>query len=50
MKKQKLPTEVIAYAGRKFTIEWYYDDRGFSQAAEYAEAMDESDRKNWRRC
>jgi hypothetical protein len=27
--------ELIAYAGKKFTIEWYFDSRGKSSALEY---------------
>src|SRR5947209_2113688 len=39
------PREIVAYRGRKLTIEWYYDDRGYSQALEYAEALNDADRK-----
>ena len=45
MARQRPPREIVAYAGRKFTIEWYYDDRSRSQALEYAEALDDADRK-----
>jgi len=31
--------EFIAYQGEKFTIEWYYDDKGISQAIEYFEEL-----------
>lgn len=33
--------EYIAYEGSEFTIEWYYDDKGKSQALEYFENLDE---------
>ena len=29
--------ELIAYAGSEFTIEWYCDNKGYSQALEYYE-------------
>jgi phage-related protein len=45
MARQRPQREIIAYAGRVFRIEWYYDERGRSQALEYAEALDEADRK-----
>jgi phage-related protein len=45
MARQRQPREIVAYAGRKFTIEWYYDARGHSQPLEYAEALDDADRK-----
>jgi phage-related protein len=45
MARQRLPREIVAYDGREFTIEWYYDDSGHSQALEYAEALDDADRK-----
>ncbi len=45
MAKERPRREIVAYAGRKFTIEWYYDDRGYSQALEYAEALTDSDRR-----
>lgn len=35
------PREHVAYAGRKFVIEWYYDDGGRSQPLEYAEVLDD---------
>ncbi len=31
--------EFIAYLGSEFTIEWYYDQRGKSQALDYFEAL-----------
>lgn len=45
MARQRPPRELVAYEGKKFTIEWYYDERGHSQALEYAEASDDADRK-----
>jgi phage-related protein len=45
MAERRPPREIVAYDGREFTIEWYYDDSGYSQAFEYAEALDVADRK-----
>jgi len=45
MGKDKQPREIIAYQGRQFTIEWYCDERGFSQALQYAEELDDADRQ-----
>jgi len=45
MTRPRAPRELIAYEGRKFTIEWYWDDSGYSQPLEYAEALDDADRK-----
>src|ERR1700719_645468 len=45
MTRQRPPRELIAYQGREFTIEWYYDSNGHSQALEYAEGLDDADRK-----
>jgi len=39
MTKDKQPVERIAYRGRTFTIEWYCDASGYSQAA--------NSRKGW---
>jgi phage-related protein len=33
--------EIIAYSGQAFTIEWYYDQRGRSEALEYFELLSE---------
>jgi phage-related protein len=44
MARQRPPREIVAYEGREFTIEWYYDASGYSQALEYAEALDDADR------
>ena len=30
----------IAYEGSEFTIEWYFDDRGNSEALEYFKSLD----------
>ena len=35
------PHEIIAYQGESFTIEWYIDERGNSQAFEYFAAISE---------
>jgi hypothetical protein len=45
MARQRRPREIVAYEGRRFTFEWYYDDTGYSQASEYAEALDDAGRK-----
>lgn len=37
--------EYIAYRGRKFTIEWYYDEKGKSQPLGYAEKLSASDKR-----
>lgn len=37
--------EFIAYQGKKFTIEWYYDAKGYSQSLEYANSLDENELK-----
>jgi phage-related protein len=37
--------EYIAYEGQEFTIEWYYDVRGKSQALEYYEALSQQEKK-----
>ena len=34
--------ERIAYQGQAFTIEWYYDERGYSQALDYFNALPEN--------
>lgn len=33
--------EYIAFEGKKFTIEWYFDDSGKSQALDYFESLSE---------
>jgi phage-related protein len=45
MDESKQPREIIAYQGREFTIEWYYDAGGKSQALAYAEALEAEERK-----
>ena len=45
MAKHRPPREIVAYEGREFTIEWYWDDAGFSQALRYAEELSDADRK-----
>jgi hypothetical protein len=45
MAKHRPPREIVAYQGRRFTIEWYWDDAGSSQALRYAEALSDADRK-----
>jgi hypothetical protein len=36
--------EYVAYEGEQFTIEWYYSPKGQSQAYEYYQSLDSSDR------
>ncbi len=38
------PKNFIAYAGPKFTIEWYYTENGKLPALEYFNSLDEDDR------
>ncbi len=45
MNQDKPSREFIAYEGKEFTIEWYHDGNGYSQALEYAEELEEADRK-----
>ena len=40
-----MASEYIAYEGAKFTIEWYYDEKGHSQAFEYAQSLDRAELK-----
>ncbi len=37
--------EFVAYNGTKFTIEWYFDSRGFSQSLDYFYAMTNSQKR-----
>ena len=37
--------EYIAYLGKKFVIEWYYDANGRSQALEYADTLEKTELK-----
>ena len=39
-----MPREYVAYDGEQFTVEWYYSPKGESQALEYYEELDASDR------
>ncbi len=39
----KVRDKAVAYEGRQFTIEWYFDAKGYSQAREYAYALGHSD-------
>jgi phage-related protein len=41
--KQKQHPEYIAFKGKKFTIEWYFDDKGKSASLEYLEALEEEE-------
>lgn len=34
--------DFIAYKGEKFTIEWFFDDKGYSQAFKYFEGLHEA--------
>lgn len=45
MAKQKKPRETIAYAGRKFTIEWYFDAAEHSQAFDFAESLNVAEQR-----
>jgi hypothetical protein len=45
MGKEQGPGELIAYRGRKFTIEWYCDVSGYSQAREFAESLDDAEKR-----
>lgn len=38
---KKLSQDFLAYSGSAFTIEWYHDDQGYSQAKEYFEKLSE---------
>ena len=39
-----MPRELVAYEGQEFTIEWYYSSKGESQALQYYQELDTSDR------
>lgn len=45
MTKQGKRPEYVAYHGSKFTIEWYHDASGYSQAADFAESLDDADKR-----
>lgn len=36
-----LKMEYIAYEGKKFIIEWYFDEKSYSEALEYFESLSE---------
>jgi hypothetical protein len=36
--------EIIAYEGKKFTIEWYYNEQGKSQALNYYKCLSANER------
>jgi phage-related protein len=40
---QKQALEYIAFEGKKFTIEWYFDIKGKSISLEYLESLDEEE-------
>ncbi len=40
-KQQKQCKEHIAFEGKKFIIEWYFDDKGKSMALDYFESLDD---------
>jgi hypothetical protein len=37
--------QYIAYEGKKFTIEWYLDPAGYSQALAFVESLDDADKR-----
>lgn len=37
--------DCIAYQGNKFTIEWFYDDHGYSQAFEYYHFLSDAQKR-----
>ena len=37
--------EFVVYLGQEFTIEWYYDEKEKSQAFEYFEELDDSQKR-----
>jgi hypothetical protein len=41
--KKKQPLEYIVFEGSKFTIEWYFDDKGKSLSKDYFEELSDSD-------
>jgi hypothetical protein len=45
MRQLEKHSEFIAYEGQKFTIEWYHDASGKSQAFDFAESMVESEQR-----
>jgi hypothetical protein len=45
MQERGLPAKHVAYEGKEFTIEWYHDKAGYSQAFEFAEALSDADKR-----
>ncbi len=45
MTKARKAPEYIAYDGGKFTIEWYHDAAGYSQALDFAESLNDADKR-----
>jgi phage-related protein len=43
----KKVAEYIIYQGEKFTLEWFYDEQGHSDALEYFEELDEATQKRF---
>lgn len=41
--EQKERNEYVAFAGEKFTIEWYFDNNGKSISLDYLESLDEEE-------
>ena len=41
--KQKQHKEYVAFEGEKFTIEWYFDDKGKSISLDYLESLNEKE-------
>lgn len=41
--KQKTLKEYVAFEGKKFTIEWYFDSKGKSISLNYLESLDEGE-------
>lgn len=40
MKKHNAALNMIAYKGPEFTIEWYFDEKGYSNSKEYYSELD----------
>jgi hypothetical protein len=45
MENREPPARYIAYEGKEFTIEWYYDTAGCSQAFEFAESLSDAEKR-----
>jgi len=43
--KQIKQPEYVAYGGRKFTVEWYHDTAGYSQALDFADSLNDADKR-----